>query len=156
MPSHHDRRKVPYSPDQMFDLVADVEDYPEFIPWCEGIRLRSDNAENGQGELIADMIVRYKIFRERFRSKVNLDRENHSITVDYIEGPFRKLVNIWHFEPQENGGCIVDFRIEFEFKNILLQTAAMQVFDKAFKYMSDAFISRAAELYPGKSLKQEV
>ena len=147
MPSHHDRQKVPFSCDQMFDLVADVPDYPEFIPWCEAIRVRKDDVEEGRGELIADMIVRYKIFREKFRSKVYLDRENHVIHVDYIEGPFKRLQNVWKFEPQPEGGCIVDFHIDFEFKNMLLQAAAMQVFDKAFARMSDAFIGRARELY---------
>lgn len=147
MPHHQEVRHVRHSPQQMYDLVADVEQYPVFIPWCTALRIRENNLVEGKGDLTADMAVRYKMFTETFLSRVILDPENKHITVDYLDGPFKRLHNEWEFRPGERKGCDVDFRIEFEFKNLLLQAAAMQVFDKAFLYMSNAFIARADELY---------
>lgn len=147
MPHHHDRTEVPYSPQQMFDLVADVERYPDFIPWCELVRIRKDDRVDGAGYLEADMVVRYKMFRERFRSGILTNPDTREIEVDYLNGPFKRLHNLWRFDEAANGGCVIDFTIEFEFRNLLLQAAAMQVFDKAFSRMSSAFIARADALY---------
>ncbi|MGV6800443.1 MAG: type II toxin-antitoxin system RatA family toxin [bacterium] len=147
MPSHHEVRRVKHSPQQMFDLVADIEQYPVFIPWCTALRIRENNVVDGRGEMTADMAVRYKMFTETFLSKVILDPDEMKIKTEYVDGPFRTLHNVWHFQEGEPRGCNVDFRIKFEFKNLMLQAAAMQVFDKAFLYMSNAFIARANELY---------
>ena len=131
----------------MYDLVADVETYPDFIPWCEALRIRSKDLEEGEGHLIADMVVRYKLFLERFRSKVTLLPETMQISAHYMDGPFRKLENHWKFEDTSQGGSIIHFSIDFEFRNLILQRLAMEVFDKAFRKMSDAFIDRAQDLY---------
>ena len=131
----------------MFDLVADVERYPEFLPWCSALRVIQRDVADGQGSLSADMIVAYKVFRERFRSKVLLDRKTGTIDVEYMDGPFRTLQNHWRFTDQPEGGSIIDFEIAFEFKNFLLQATAQAVFDKAFSRMSEAFVKRAGEVY---------
>ncbi|MEO1310288.1 MAG: type II toxin-antitoxin system RatA family toxin [Pseudomonadota bacterium] len=147
MTVHRDQRRVPYSADAMFDLVADIETYPDYIPWCVGMKMRSRNVEDGSGEMTADMLVGFRGFRERFRSRVHLDRPAKAIDVEYLDGPFRRLVNRWRFIDQDDGGSIIDFHIEFEFRNRLLQATAMQVLDKAFKKLSDAFLKRADEVY---------
>jgi len=134
---------VPYSAEQMYRLVADVEKYPEFLPWCVALRVIERNPRG----LTADMVVAYKVFRERFRSKVVLDPENKRIEAHYVDGPFRNLENRWTFSDLGNGGSVVDFEIAFEFKNFLLQATAQTVFDKAFARMSDAFVKRASEVY---------
>ena len=141
------KQQVPYSAGQMFDLVADVEAYPEFLPWCAALRLIDRDVKDGKGELTADMIVAYKVFRERFRSRVRLDREAGEIDVEYIEGPFRMLENKWRFRDHRDHGSEIEFDIAFEFKNSILQTAARMVIDKAFGRMNDAFIARAEKIY---------
>jgi len=135
---------VPYSADEMFDLVADVERYPEFIPHCIDLRIDSNDAVNGV--LVADMVVGYRAFRERFRSRVELDRPNFRITAEYIEGPFRHLRTLWRFADTEEGSE-VDFIVEFEFRSFVLQAAAAVVFERVFAHMSDAFVKRAADVY---------
>lgn len=137
---------VPYHPTQMFDLVADVERYPEFLPWCPALRIVEDKTENGAGELITDMIVAYKVFREKFRSRVALDPQTREINVDFVRGPFRRLYNYWRFE-ESPGGAIVHFEIDFELRSIFLQSAAAGFFEAKFTRMSDAFIQRADEIY---------
>lgn len=144
MGHHHERTHVPFLPAQMFDLVAQVEDYPDFIPWIEALRVRS--RDDASGRLVADMVVGYKMFRESFRSDVTLDRDNNAITVRYVRGPLKSLTNSWVFEP-DPAGCVVDFTIAFEFKNMLLQTVANQLVDKAFKRLSGAFIDEAHRRY---------
>ncbi len=129
----------------MFALVADVERYPEFLPWCVGLRIIEENQK--AGTLTADMIVAYKVFRERFRSRVRLDPENRRIEAAYVDGPFRNLENRWRFTDKPEGGSVIDFEIAFEFKNFLLQATAQAVFDKAFSRMSEAFVKRADEVY---------
>ena len=143
MTSRHTQTEVPYSAEQMFALVADVERYPEFLPWCVGLRI----IERTEEALTADMIVAYKVFRERFRSKVVLDPEGKRIEAAYVDGPFRNLQNHWRFTDKPEGGSVIDFEIEFEFKNFLLQATAQAVFDKAFSRMSEAFVTRAHEVY---------
>jgi len=147
MTLHRDTRVVPYPADAMFDLVAGIEDYPDFIPWCLGMKVRERSVADGRGHVVADMIVGYKIFRERFRSKVRLDRPAGAIDVDYLNGPFKRLENRWRFIDREGGGSTIDFTIDFEFKNRFLQATAQQVLDKAFKRLSDAFLKRADALY---------
>ena len=139
---------IPYTADQMFDLVADVEKYPQFLPWCVALRvIERNDAAAGQGTLTADMVVAYKVFRERFRSRVTLDRAGKRIAAAYVDGPFRNLENRWRFIDRPDGGSTIDFEIAFEFKNILLQATAQAVFDRAFARMSDAFVKRADEVY---------
>ncbi len=138
---------VPHTAHEMFDLVADVEKYPEFIPWCVALRIIKSNVVQGQGTLSADMIVAYKVFREKFRSKVSLDRKNGAIDVEYQDGPFRSLQNKWRFIDHPEGGSVIDFHIDFEFRNFLLQATAHAVFDKAFARMSEAFVKRADVVY---------
>lgn len=134
---------VPYTAAQMYALVADVEKYPEFLPWCVALRV----IERSDAGLTADMVVAYKVFRERFRSKVVLDPKNNRIEAHYVDGPFRNLENRWRFTDRAEGGSVIDFEIAFEFKNFLLQATAQAVFDKAFSRMSDAFVKRADEVY---------
>ena len=148
MPTHTDIRNVPYTAKQMYDLVADVMAYPEFIPWCEAMRMKSNKLDgNGAGEMIAEMIVKYKLFRERFKSRVILHPEKLEIEADYIDGPFRNLHNHWRFKDLAEGGSTIHFKIDFEFRNFLLQKVAMQVFDRAFAKMSGSFLERADVLY---------
>lgn len=148
MTSRHTQTEVPYTADQMFALVADVEKYPEFLPWCAGLRI----IERGENTITADMIVAYKVFRERFRTRVTLDRKNNQIDVAYVSGPFRTLENRWRFIDRPEGGSVIDFVIEFEFKNFLLQATAQAVFDKAFARMSEAFVKRAEDVYGRRSV----
>ncbi len=131
----------------MFDLVADVDRYPAFLPWCVALRIIKQDIVDGQGVLTADMVVAYKVFREKFRSKVTLDRTNYTIETSYLDGPFKSLENHWRFMDQPDGGSLIDFEITFEFKNVLLQAAAQAIFDKAFSRMSEAFVTRADEIY---------
>jgi len=145
--SRHTKTPVPYSAAQMFDLVADVDQYPAFLPWCVALRVIKKDIDDGQGTLTADMVVAYKVFREKFRSKVTLDRAHYAIDVCYQDGPFKNLENRWRFIDQPDGGSVIDFEIIFEFKNFILQAAAQAVFDKAFSRMSEAFVTRADEIY---------
>jgi len=143
--------EVPYSSDQMFSLVADVERYPEFLPWCVALRI-ADRRQDGDADfLTCDMIVTYKVFREKFRSLVRLDRNRKTIDVDYVDGPFRSLRNDWGFQELAHGGSKVDFSIAFEFRSIVLQATAQAVFEKAFLKMSEAFIERARSVYGATS-----
>lgn len=138
---------VPYTAEQMFDLVADVKRYPEFLPWCNALRIVKSDVADGQGNMTADMVVAYKVFRERFRSQVSLNRSDKEIEAAYLDGPFRNLENHWRFEDKSEGGSRIHFEIDFEFKNFLLQATAQAVFDKAFSRMSEAFVERAHEVY---------
>ena len=155
MKRHHERIRVPYGPRQMYDLVMDVTLYPTFIPWCEALRIITDQRVDGSGEMVADMVVGYKVFREKFRSHVTgwrgeNDQEAPTILVRYQDGPLRDLTNAWRFEPNEDGGCTIDFTLEFAFKNMFMQMAAQQLVDKAFSRMAQAFITRADALYGKK------
>ena len=141
MPKHAETRHLPYSADQMFDLVADVKRYPEFLPWVTAMRVRQD----GPGETLADMIVGFKGLRETFTSRVRKERPT-TITVDYIEGPLKFLRNEWRFRP-EPGGCAVEFTVDFAFKNRVFEMLAGQVFQAALRRMTSAFETRAAALY---------
>lgn len=147
MTSRRTSTNVPYSGAQMFALVADVERYPEFLPWCVALRIANRRREESVEFITADMIVSYKVFRERFRSLVRLDESSLRIDVDYVDGPFRSLTNAWAFADSPDGGSSVDFEIAFEFRSFLLQATAQTVFEKAFVKMSDAFVERASLVY---------
>lgn len=147
MAAHEHIRDVPYAPDDMFSLVAGIDRYPEFLPWCAGARIRRRDMENGKEVLLADLIVSYKVFREQFTSRVTLDRDARIIDVGYVQGPFSYLHNNWRFEPLPDGGTRIHFCIDFEFKSATLQKMIGAVFSRAFGRMMEAFIDRADELY---------
>ena len=147
MPQFETRRPVPHTPDQMFDLVADVERYPEFLPLCEGLTVRRRTPRDGGGEvLLADMTVGYKAIRETFTSRVTLDPANLKILVEYVDGPFRHLENRWTFKPHE-AGCEVGFFISYEFASRMLGMLMGAMFDKAFRKFAEAFERRADAVY---------
>ncbi len=141
MPRHAETRVLPHTPEQVFDLVADIGRYPEFLPWVQAMRIRERT-----GTLVtADMIVGFKMVRERFTSRVTLDRPG-SIRVEYIDGPLKYLRNEWLFKPHA-GGCAVDFTVDFEFKSRRFDRLAGMFFGEAFKRMVAAFEARAAVIY---------
>ena len=141
MPTHAERRILRYSPEQMFDLVADVRRYPEFLPWCVGSRVLSRTED----ELVADLTIGFRMFRESFRSRVTLERPNE-LRVTYENGPFRYLNNTWKFKPVPQG-CEIDFFVDFEFRSQLLQAVIGVVFNEATRVMVRSFERRAMALY---------
>jgi len=145
MPSHAEAKVLPYSPEQMFDMVADVAAYPDFLPWCIATRVRTADAIH----LTADMVIGFKMFREQFTSRVTLERPG-LIKVEYERGPFKYLKNRWKFTANEDGGCLVDFTVEFEFRSQLLEMAIGKVFTEAVHRMVAAFEKRAETLYGQK------
>ncbi len=147
MPQFETHRPVPHSPDQMFDLVADVERYPEFLPLCEALTVRSRKERDGKTLLIADMTVGYKAIRETFTTQVLLNKAERAIDVKYIDGPFKYLDNRWRFQPSENGGSVIDFFIDYEFKSRILGALMGSMFDRAFRMFTDAFETRASKIY---------
>ena len=146
MPTHAEQRVLPYTQQQLFDLVADIERYPEFLPWCVGARIR----ERRQDVIVADLLIGFRMVRERFTSKVTLSRPNR-IDVAYSEGPFRYLDNHWVFEPTGDGGCRIDFFVDFEFRSRMLQKLIGVLFNEAVRRMVAAFEGRARQLYGPKS-----
>ncbi|MBS0481814.1 MAG: type II toxin-antitoxin system RatA family toxin [Proteobacteria bacterium] len=146
MPGIHEIRRLPYSAEQMFDLVADVGRYAEFLPWVIATRVRSDNVT----EMVADLMVGFNALREKFTSRVEKHRPDR-IKVHYVDGPLRDLDNIWLFRPVEGGGCEVDFSVTFTFRNALFERLAGQYFDRAFRRMVTAFEERAEKLYGSSS-----
>ena len=149
MPQFETTRRVKHSADQMFDLVADVERYPEFLPLCESLTIRSRKERDGKELLIADMTVGYKAIRETFTTQVLLNRAERAIDVKYIDGPFRYLDNRWRFEPLPDGGCSVHFFIDYEFKSRILGALMGSMFDRAFRMFTEAFEKRADAIYGG-------
>ncbi|MEM8833280.1 MAG: type II toxin-antitoxin system RatA family toxin [Pseudomonadota bacterium] len=143
MLSHFEQKKLPYTRAQMFDLVAAVDKYKEFAPWCVASRI---NKWEGDDVFFADLVVGYKVFREKFSSKVILDRPNE-ISIEYQQGPLKNLTNHWIFKDDEDGGCIIDFSVEFEFSNPALQALANLFFTEVVKRMIAAFEKRAEEIY---------
>lgn len=141
MPHHHERRVLPYSAEQMYDLVVDVRRYGEFLPWVAAVRIRSDTPQ----ETLADLVVGFKNLRETFSSRV-LKTAKSRVEVDYLDGPMRHLHNVWLFEPMPDGS-IVDFTVDFSFHNRIFEALAGQFFDHALRKMTDAFIARAGVLY---------
>ena len=149
MPSFRTTRRVPFTPRQMFDLVADVERYPEFLPLCEALVVKSRAREGEADVLVADMTVGYKAIRETFSSRVTLRPEEPAVNVEGVTstlGPFRSLVNTWHFRAAP-GGCEVDFSIAYEFKSMTLQMLMGALFDRAFRRYTQAFENRARVIY---------
>ncbi|MGQ8633195.1 type II toxin-antitoxin system RatA family toxin [Agrobacterium sp. DKPNP3] len=146
MPKFETHRFVKHSPDRMYDLVADVEKYPQFLPLCEALTVRSRKERDGKELLVADMTVGYKAFRETFTTQVLLNPAERAIDVKYIDGPFRYLDNRWRFEATENGST-VHFFIDYEFKNRLLGAVMGSMFDRAFRMFAEAFEARADKIY---------
>ena len=141
MPTHAEQRVLPYSQEQLFELVADVARYPEFLPWCVASRIRSRDGD----VFFADLVIGFKMVRERFTSKVTLSRPDR-VDVTYTEGPFKHLNNHWVFRPHAEG-TEIDFYVDFEFRSKLLQTMIGALFNEAVKLMVGAFEKRARQLY---------
>ncbi|MFI4986180.1 MAG: type II toxin-antitoxin system RatA family toxin [Alphaproteobacteria bacterium] len=142
MPTYAEKRRLPYRADQLFDLVADIERYPEFLPWCRAARVRKREGN----VVIADVVIGWRVIRERFTSRDVLQRPDR-IDVTYQEGPFKYLNNHWIFEAQADGSCIVDFYVDFEFHSRFLQKAMSLLFNEAVRRMVHAFEARAQVLY---------
>ena len=141
MPHHHERKSLPFSAEQMYDLVVDVSRYSEFLPWVAAARIRSNSDE----ELLADLVVGFKALKETFSSRV-LKTPKSKVVVEYLDGPMRHLHNQWLFEETEDG-CIVDFTVDFAFSNRIFEALAGQYFSTAIRKMTDAFVKRAEVLY---------
>jgi coenzyme Q-binding protein COQ10 len=142
MPRHSETRHLPYSPEQLFDMVADVSCYDEFLPWVVAVRVRSSSEK----ETVADLVVGFNAFKERFTSRV-VKKRPRKICVDYVEGPLKYLHNEWTFDPADDGGTNVHFSVDFAFKSRLFGTLAGSMFDRALRRMTSAFEQRAAALY---------
>ena len=143
MPKHSEQKVLPYRPEQLFELVADVGRYPEFLPWCLAARI----LKQGDARLEAELVIGFKGIKERFVSIVDLDRTNHRIDVTYQEGPFKFLENHWHFLSHDKDSCLLDFNVDFEFRSRLLQTVIGPLFNEAVRRMVHAFETRAEDLY---------
>jgi coenzyme Q-binding protein COQ10 len=149
MPHYKTTRTLRHSPAQMFDLVADIERYPEFVPMCTGLTIRRRTTGVNSAEvLLADMTIGYKMIRERFTTRVGLDREAQKILVEYVDGPFSHLENRWSFEPA-GGGSAVTFDIDYAFRSRTFQMLAGAVFDQVVRRMIEAFEQRADAIYKG-------
>jgi coenzyme Q-binding protein COQ10 len=148
MPQFSTKRHVQHSASDMFDLVADVERYPEFVPLCRSLKVRKRSADaEGRQVIVADMTVAYKLIYETFTSRVTLDRPNLEILVEYLEGPFRKMNNRWRFHSAGQGACDVEFFISYEFRSRALGLLMGAMFDAAFRLFSAAFERRADQIY---------
>ena len=146
MPTHSETRKLPYSAQQMYDLVADVGRYPEFLPWCSAARVKTVIPQGETEVMTADLVISFKVFRERFTSRVVLNESVRSIDTEYIDGPFRYMKSTWDFKDVE-GGCEVSFFVDFAFRNMILQRLIGVVFNEAMHRIVRAFEERADELY---------
>ena len=142
MPRHSESRHLPYTPEQLFEMVADVGRYDEFLPWVVAVRVRSSS----ETETLADLVVGFSAFKERFTSRVVKERPDR-IVVDYVEGPLNYLHNEWRFEPAGDGGTNLHFSVDFAFRSRLFEALAGQMFDRALRRMTGAFEQRAATLY---------
>ena len=148
MPQFSSKRRVQHSAPRMFDLVADVERYPEFVPLCRSLKIRQRTQNpDGTETVIADMTVAFKLVREAFSSRVTLDRPNLKILVEYLRGPFSNLENRWSFEPKSDNSCDVGFFIAYEFKSRMLALLMGAMFDAAFQRFAAAFEKRADVIY---------
>ena len=152
MPVHAEQKFMPYSPEQLYALVSDIEKYPDFLPWCVGARIR----ERRPTEVIADLVIGFKMIRERFTSRVTLTPPAENVTprieVAYIDGPMRHMSNKWVFNAQPGGGTLIDFHVEFEFRSKILETLIGALFHEAVKRMVNAFETRASRLYGSQPL----
>lgn len=149
MHRHTERRLLPFTPSQLYDLVADIEKYPLFLPWCVGARIRSRE----ENLVVADLMISFKVYRERFTSRVTLGPPDR-IDTEFSEGPFKHLQNRWVFLPDPSGGCVVDFFVEFEFKSKILDKLISVLFNEAVRRMVKAFETRAHTLYGAGSPAQ--
>jgi coenzyme Q-binding protein COQ10 len=146
LPRHNETRHLPYTPEQLFGIVADVGRYGEFLPWVAAVRVKFDS----DTEMVADLVVGFKGLHETFTSKVNKHRPDH-IRVDYVDGPLKYLHNEWAFRPDGQGGSFVDFSVDFAFRSALFEALAGQMFERAFRKMTSAFEERARALYGAAS-----
>ena len=151
MPHIAETRHMPWSPEQMFDLVADVRRYAEFLPWVVATRVKSDS----EHEMVADMMVGFNALREKFTSRVKKERPAR-ITVEYLDGPMKSLSNVWTFAPDGNGGCVIDFCVDFTFRSAIFEKLAGQYLDRAFRKMVAAFETRAEKLYGSSSSSAQI
>ena len=146
MPTHTEKRLMPYTAQQMYDLVADIDSYPEFLPWCAAVRTRKVIPKDEKIIVDADLVIAFKVFRERFGSRVTLKPNQTTIDVEYLDGPFKYLNNHWVFT-NVDGGCEADFFVDFEFKSKILQVLIGVVFGEAMQRIVRAFEARAQQLY---------
>ncbi|MEM9968148.1 MAG: type II toxin-antitoxin system RatA family toxin [Pseudomonadota bacterium] len=146
MPTHTEIKELPYSAKQMYDLVADVGKYPEFLPWTAAARIRKDEQKEDHRVMDADLVISFKVFRERFTSRVLLWPAQQKIDTEYLDGPFKYMRSNWYFEDTDRG-CQIKFHVDFEFKNALLQRIIGVVFNEAMQRVVRAFEARAAVLY---------
>ena len=146
MPRHAETKRLPYKAVQMYDLVADVARYPEFLPWTAAARIRSRRPIDGGEVMEADLVISFKVFRERFGSRVTLLPDQSKILTEYIDGPFKHLKSVWSFQDVD-GGCEVSFEVDFEFKNAILAGIIGLVFNEAMTRVVRAFETRADKLY---------
>ena len=149
MPTHSETRRLPYSPDQMYALVADIAHYPQFIPWISAARVRSVTPEGDHAVVLADLVIGFKMFRERFLSRVTMWEGLRRIDTEYVDGPFKHMISNWEFVAPADGGpgCEVRFAVDFEFRNKILQGAAGLFFHEAMQRIVRAFEIRAQQLY---------
>ena len=147
MPQLSTTRRARHAASDMFDLVADVERYPEFVPLCQSLKVRQRTNENAKTVIVADMSVAYKLIRQDFTSRVTLDRAKLEILVEYLEGPFRSLNNHWTFRPVDEHTCDVDFFLAYEFRSRTLGVLMGAMFDAAFRRFAGAFERRADQVY---------
>lgn len=154
MPAHKEIREVSHSPKNLFDLVSDIEKYPEFLPWCIGVRVRERGTAGENKIIVADVLISYKMFREKFRSRVEINPTTLSIDVEYLNGPFKYLDNHWRFEPNDEG-TRVNFAVDFEFKSRMLERMVSGLFDRAVHKIVTAFFDRADLLYGVQSAPHE-
>jgi len=153
MPTHAEIRRMPYSAAEIYALIADVRAYPEFLPWCSGARIRARKPQPDGSEVIeADLVISFKVFRERFGSRVTLRPGENQIDVAYLDGPFKYLNNHWRFKPVGETSCEVDFFVDFEFRSKTLQAIIGVVFHEAMRRIVRAFEDRAGDLYGQRSL----
>jgi len=146
MPHHAETKLLPYTAQQMFDLVGDVASYPKFLPWTSAARIRSVTDEGEKRVMLADLVISFKVFREKFGSRVTLWPEAMKIDTEYLDGPVRHLESQWHFKDVD-GGCEVSFVVDFEFRNRLMQGAASMFFNDAMQRVVRSFETRADELH---------
>lgn len=149
MPTHSETRTLPYTAQQMYDLVADVGQYPQFLPWCSAARVKSMTPQGDSIVMDADLVISFKVFRERFASRVVLFPDQRKIETEYLDGPFKYMKSDWHFVDTD-GGVDVSFFVDFAFKNMILQKLIGVVFNEAMQRIVRAFEARAEELYANR------
>ncbi|MEC7760525.1 MAG: type II toxin-antitoxin system RatA family toxin [Pseudomonadota bacterium] len=148
MPTHSENRVMPYTAQQMYDLVADVGKYPEFLPWNSAARIRKVTPQSDGTEVMeADLVISFRVFRERFGSRVVLNPDDMRIDTEYLDGPFKYMKSYWKFRDTDDGKCDVEFFVDFEFKNMVLQNLIGVVFNQAMQRIVRAFEDRAKALY---------